>query len=190
MVYFVEMTKGINMARTSRETWLDEALILLFKEGIDSVRIDTLCTRLNMTKGSFYHHFKNRQLFLEAVLVHWEDTYTAKFIEYAEVGNTPIEKLERLNQIALASENDPEIHIRAWALTDEIAQETVNRVDQRRIDYLVQLYTHLGLDDAEALTISRIIYSVLIGAQYLTPLLKQQDLFEMFNYIAKQNLNL
>jgi len=177
------------MARTSRETWLNEALILLFKSGIDSVRIDTLCTRLNMTKGSFYHHFKNRQLFLEAVLTYWEDKYTAKYIEYAEEGDTPTEKLDRLNHIALSTKNDPEIHIRTWALTDQMAKETVSRVDQRRIDYLVELYTSLGLEQSEALIIARTIYSVLIGAQYLLPLVKQQDVLEMFNFIANRSQN-
>jgi AcrR family transcriptional regulator len=177
------------MARTSRDTWLNEALILLFKSGIDSVRIDTLCTRLNMTKGSFYHHFKNRKLFLEAILTYWEDKFTVKFIEFAEEGTTPGEKLKRLNQIALSTENDPEIHIRAWALTDEMAKETVSRVDQRRIDYLVQLYTDLGLDKSEALITARTIYSVLIGSQYLFPLLNQQDILEIFNFIANRNPN-
>ena len=177
------------MAQTSQETWLNEALILLFNDGIDSVRIDTLCTRLNMTKGSFYHHFKNRQLFLEALLAYWEEKYTAKFIEYAEEGDTPVDKLERLNQIALSSQNDPEIHIRAWALTDKKAKETVNRVDQQRIEYLVQLYTDLGLEQSEAHIVAQTIYSVMIGAQYLFPLLKYQDVLEMFKFIANLNLN-
>ena len=188
MVCFVEIVKDLYMARTSQDTWLDEALSLLFKAGIDHIRIDTLCTRLQMTKGSFYHHFKNRQVFLEALLVHWEEKYTAKFIDYAEEGKSPVEKLERLNQIALSNDNDPEIHIRTWALTDQLAKETVNRVDQRRIDYLFQLYTERGLEQSEALIVSRTIYSILIGSQYLFPLLKPEDVLEMFNFVANRSL--
>jgi len=142
-----------------------------------------------MTKGSFYHHFKNHQTFLEALLEHWENKYTSQFIDYAEKGNTPIEKIERLNEIALNTENDPEVHIRAWAITDKLAEETVNRVDQRRMNYLIKLYTALGLSDSDALMMSRTIYSILIGAQYLPKLLHQRDVLEMFNFITSLRFN-
>lgn len=176
------------MTKTSRTTWLDEGLLLLRQSGIDQVRIDTLCKRLDMTKGSFYHHFKTHQIFLEELLIHWEDKYTSQFIDYAEEGNTPIEKLERLNEIALTAYNDPETHIRAWAITDNKAKETLTRVDQRRIDYLVKLYTELGMPSSQALIVSRTIYATLIGTQYLLPQLEHQDMLDMFNYLAGLNI--
>lgn len=176
------------MARTSRETWLDEGLALLQQSGIDNVRIDTLCNRLEMTKGSFYHHFKNHQVYLEGMLDYWEEKYTSKFIDYAEEGNTPLEKIERLNEVALSAYDDPEIHIRAWAITDEHAKATLIRVDQRRIDYLVKLYTAFDMSSEQALITSRVIYATLIGTQYILPQLKQQDILEMFNFIGKANI--
>lgn len=175
------------MARTSRETWLDEGLTFLQKSGIDEVRIDTLCTRLGMTKGSFYHHFKNHQTYLQALLDYWEEKYTSAFIDYAEKGMTPLEKIKRLNEVALSAYDDPETHIRAWAITDKQAKATLSRVDQRRIDYLVKLYTELGISKKQALITSRVIYATLIGTQYLLPQLQQQDIIEMFNLIASIN---
>ncbi len=175
------------MAKTSRETWLDDGLKVLRQDGIEHVRIDTLCKRLGMTKGSFYHHFKNHQSYLEDLLAYWEEKYTSQFIDYAEKGTTPLEKIKRLNDVALSAYDDPEIHIRAWALTDDVARETVARVDQRRIDYLVKLYTELGMSDEQALVVSRTIYATLIGTSYLLPHLNQQDVLEMFNYIAGLN---
>lgn len=175
------------MTRTSRETWLDDGLRLLQQQGIEHVRIDTLCKRLGMTKGSFYHHFKNHQDYLENLLTYWEDKYTAQFIDYAEKGTTPLEKIERLNEMALSAYDDPEVYIRAWALTDDLARETVSRVDQQRLDYLIRLYTSLGMSDEKARIVSQTIYATLIGTQYLLPQLKQKDMLAMFNYIASLN---
>jgi len=177
------------MARTSRETWLDEGLRLLQQDGIDNVRIDTLCTRLGMTKGSFYHHFKNHQAYLESLLGHWEDKYTSQFIDHAEKGESPLEKIERLNDIVMTAYDDPEVYIRAWALTDDTARETVSRVDQRRINYLIGLYVALGMPEDKALIVSNTIYTTLIGTQYVMPLLKRQDILNMFNYIAGLNIS-
>jgi len=175
------------MARTSREAWLDEGLKILQRDGMDHIRIDTLCKRLKMTKGSFYHHFKNHQSYLDNLLEHWEEKYTSQFIDHAEKGETSQEKIQRLNDIVLSANDDPEVHIRAWALTDETARETVSRVDQRRIAYLIGLYVALGMAEDKAVLISHTIYTALIGTQYVVPLLKRQDIVDMFNYIAGLN---
>jgi len=172
------------MTRTSRETWLDEGLKMLRHDGVDNIRIDTLCKRLKMTKGSFYHHFKNHQSYLDSLLEHWEDKYTSQFIDHAEKGKTPLAKIERLNDIVLTAHDDPEVHIRAWALTDDTARDTVNRVDKMRIDYLVGLYVGLGLPEDKATVVSHTIYTALIGTQYVVPLLKRNDILSMFSYIA------
>ena len=177
------------MARSSRTTWLDEGLTLLQQSGIDQVRIDTLCTRLKLTKGSFYHHFKNHQAYMEALLEHWEEKYTSRFIDYAEQGETAANKLERLNHMTLTAYSDPEVHIRAWALTDAVAKQTVQRVDERRVNYLINLYTQYGMTEAQAKVVSNTIYATLIGTQYLLVQLTPKDVGDMFNYISQINSN-
>lgn len=169
------------MARTSRETWMDEGLQLLREGDVSTVRIDTLCQRLGMTKGSFYHHFKHQHEFLESLLQHWETTYTSQFIDYAEEGTTPQAKIERLNQIILMRGSAPEVSIRAWALHDKQARETVNRVDQRRMDYLVSLYVALGQDEVQARILAKAVYAIIVGANYIFPPFNAQDIHNIFD---------
>lgn len=174
------------MTRATRDTWLDAGLRLLQKSGVDQVRIDTLCERLNVTKGSFYHHFQNHEAYLENLLTHWEERYTSRLIDEAEHGKTPSEKLERLTQQVLSASDDPEVNIRAWALTHAEARDTVRRVDKRRLDYLQQLHVELGVPAQQAVTVARAIYTTLIGSQYIVPPLNRDDLIELFAHIGGQ----
>lgn len=175
------------MTRVSREMWLDEGLSLLKQGGVEQVRIEPLCDRLNVTKGSFYHHFKNHDAYLADLLTHWEEKYTSRFIEEAEKGVSVHDRFERLTQQVLAATDDPEIHIRTWALTHQPAEETVRRVDGRRIDYLTQLYIGLAYQPEKAVIIARAIYTTLIGSQYIVPNLNGAELLELFSHIGGQS---
>jgi len=163
------------MTQLSREDWLQHGLVTLAEDGVDALRIDALCKRLGVTKGSFYHHFKNHRAYLEAILQHWEDEYTSRFITISDEGATPIEKLDRLNEQVLESFGEHEVHIRTWALSDPLAREFQERVDTRRIAYLTDLYLELLRDEHQAQAMAHLAYTTLIGsASVIPPLTKQQ----------------
>ena len=46
--------------RLTREEWLQKSLDLLISGRHGKLRIDNITKELNVTKGSFYWHFKNR----------------------------------------------------------------------------------------------------------------------------------
>lgn len=50
--------------KIAEEDWITEGLRLLAEPGKDRLRIQTLADRLQVTKGSFYHHFRDRQQFM------------------------------------------------------------------------------------------------------------------------------
>ena len=53
------------MKDTSEEKWIIAGLHALSSEGIGAVKVEALARQLGLTKGSFYHHFKNRGALLE-----------------------------------------------------------------------------------------------------------------------------
>lgn len=54
-----------NKSRRSKIDILAFGLDILSEYGEGELTIDFLCQKLGVTKGSFYHHFKSRDLFLE-----------------------------------------------------------------------------------------------------------------------------
>jgi AcrR family transcriptional regulator len=58
------------------ERWIEEATEVLVDRGIDSVRVDVLAQQLQVTRGSFYWHFRDREDLLRRVLQAWRDQAT------------------------------------------------------------------------------------------------------------------
>ncbi|MFP3380571.1 helix-turn-helix domain-containing protein, partial [Bacillus sp. SIMBA_069] len=56
-----------------REDWVRAALTKLTEAGIESVRVEALAREMNISKGSFYHHFQDRQDLLDSMISYWEE---------------------------------------------------------------------------------------------------------------------
>lgn len=69
--------------RLSREDWLKAALQKMRQDGIEEIKVAPLASRLGVTTGSFYWHFRNRRELLHALLDFWERTMTDAAIEEA-----------------------------------------------------------------------------------------------------------
>ncbi len=173
------------MPRLNREEWLKEGILLLVKHGLDSLTIDFMCQHLNVTKGSFYHHFKNRDVFLEALLDYWETQYTLKFIEISQAEGDPLAQMQKLNDLVLNAHGTQETIIRAWAQSDPLARIYQERVDQRRLGFIRDLYLQLTSDEELAHTLAQLIYATLIGAQNIIPAATTLELKRMFRLIEQ-----
>lgn len=64
----------------SREALLRAGLELFAAQGLDSPSLDAICKRAGYTRGAFYVHFADREVFLEAVLVRVLEGYTASIV--------------------------------------------------------------------------------------------------------------
>ena len=173
------------MARVSREDWLESGLLLLAEEGVEALTIDAMCQRLNVTKGSFYHHFKNRHAYLDAILAFWEDKYTRQFIDNSLQGLTPAERMARLSEQVIENYGEYEVKIRAWAQNDALAREYQERVDQQRLDFLYSVQNDMYDDPKLALTMAQLQYATLIGSAQMMPALSQNDLAAMYRLLSR-----
>lgn len=57
---------------------------------ISKITIDNLCTLPNH-KGAFYHHFKNIDGYVDALMKYWLEVNTFEFIREVDKLNTPKE---------------------------------------------------------------------------------------------------
>lgn len=153
--------------RGSRELWLEAAYQALVEGGVDSVRIQVLSDRLNLSRTSFYWFFQTREELLEALLDRWEQTNTRGFIAAAEAyAETPAEAALNLLACFIKGEQfDPrfEFAVRSWALQSNDTMKRVERADEARMDALLSMLRRFGYSDSETDVRSQTIYLAQIG---------------------------
>jgi TetR/AcrR family transcriptional repressor of nem operon len=73
-----QATVGRPMA-AARQKLLDAALALIRGKGYASTTVDELCARAGVAKGSFFHHFKDKEALGVAAADYWSETTGAFF---------------------------------------------------------------------------------------------------------------
>jgi AcrR family transcriptional regulator len=147
--------------KLSRQDWLAMGIQILIEKGVEAVKIDPLAKFLNVTRGSFYWHFKDRNDLLEAILNEWETRNTRSVIaQVEELDSSPSSKLLSLFEIAAHDDNRFEKAIRIWSDNDSRAAAAIEQVDRQRLDYLQTLFLQLGFSETDAKVRAQIAYSV------------------------------
>jgi len=152
--------------RTPRAGWVEAGLRALASGGPDVVRVELLAKSLGVTKGGFYHHFRDRQALLDAMLDTWEETFVDQAIELADRGEgSGRTRLRRLFAAAGAREDllDLELSVRDWARRDPTVAERVTRVDNRRLAYLRPLFAEFCDDAADVEGRCLLVLTLLVG---------------------------
>ncbi|MBD1866824.1 TetR/AcrR family transcriptional regulator [Cyanobacteria bacterium FACHB-471] len=158
------MVKKKESSKLGQQDWIDLGLKVLAEKGVESVRVEPLAQLLNVTKGSFYWHFKNREELLEAILQDWVSCETDSIIEQVEVaGGDALTKLLHLFELAIQDDGQVEHAIRAWAANDSKVALLLEQVDQRRLSYTKTLFLELGFTPFEAMVRARMVYYALVG---------------------------
>lgn len=152
-----------------KEEWLAFALKILMEHGPEKLKIGPLCELKGVTKGSFYHHFKNRSAFIRELMQFWYNKMTLDYIEQANTESTPLERLEKLDSVIAQNHIGSEIHIRAWALKESVVKEYLAKIDIKRQQYLADCYMSLGIDEAKAKDIALMAYANFLGMQQIHP---------------------
>lgn len=145
--------------RLTAEDWLNLALETLDNEGIHKVNIEYLARKLKVTKGSFYWHFKNREMLLKEMLNHWTEILTTNIIERSKEGSSDAREtlLKLMTIITDEKVGRYEAAIRAWATHDDMARTILQKVDQQRLKYITSLFTEMNFDKTEAKLRARLV---------------------------------
>jgi AcrR family transcriptional regulator len=94
------------MKKHAADVQVREGLTVLAEMGSDGLTIDELCRRLNLTKGSFYHHYANRSMYIRALLEFWEREMTLRVIEVSQQEGSALQRLRRLTQLSTTFEKE------------------------------------------------------------------------------------
>lgn len=150
----------------SAESWAAAALDAVAAGGLEAIAVEPLARRLNVTKGSFYWHFANREALLKAALELWERQETGDVIAGLENEPDPYQRIVNLFKRANSSYKAGRLYLALAASSDDVrVNEAVQRVSARRLAYLERCYRALGMEGDEALLWATFAYATFIGNQ-------------------------
>lgn len=151
------------------EAWIHAATEVLVDQGIDHVRVDVLAGQLNVTRGSFYWHFRDREDLLRRVLQAWRESTTENLTKrLIEADPDPRQQLRDVLSLPFRGKAAVrgariELAIRAWARRDETARHAVEEADASRIAYIAQIFSQLGFPVVEAQQRAFAVYAYVVG---------------------------
>jgi len=157
------------MTHLLRTDWLAAGFDVLVNEGAEALTLDTLTRKLHITKGSFYHHFRNVEDYKNALLDSWEQQYTTRVIAMSETTGDPARVFDRFLAVLASELPNIEICLRSWAFQDEQVRGYVQRVDEARVAQARVWFEKMGHDSTQAEWLARMLYVLLIGCYSIFP---------------------
>lgn len=160
--------------RLSAEDWAQAALDLIAEEGVAAVAVEPLARRLKVTKGSFYWHFPSREALLKAALERWELVEQENVFGTLEAVSDPRERLRSLFQLVAHEVKSHVIYAELLKAMDHpVVQPVMQRVSERRLDYLTASFRQAGMARVEAQQRARLTYAAYLGFLQLSLQLHQ-----------------
>jgi AcrR family transcriptional regulator len=151
--------------RLTADDWIDAGFAVLAESGPNALRIDPLCERLNVTKGSFYWHFTDMATYRRALVEAWGSLHDRSRRQFENMPDVdPRERLKAMIQTWVTPQQwRLERAMRVWALTDDAVLASVQESDGRVLHAIRQAFVDCGFDRQEAALRSFVVFSAGIG---------------------------
>ena len=147
------------------DDWIEAGFAVLADSGPNALRIDRLCERLGVTKGSFYWHFTDMPAYRRALVEEWGSLHDQNRRQFEHMqGVDPRERLAVMVQTWLAPQHWAlERAMRLWALTDDAVLASVQQSDARVLRAIRQAFVDCGFGPEEAAMRSFIVFGLGAG---------------------------
>ncbi|MEN8718903.1 MAG: TetR/AcrR family transcriptional regulator [Oceanococcaceae bacterium] len=148
--------------------WAQAALDAITRGGVAAVSVEAIARDLNVTKGSFYWHFRNRAALLGAAMELWEKKETDDIIALADAITDPRKRIQEVFRAATSSAGAGRLMLALAAASDsEEIGNFVQRATHRRLTFLTDCYRALGQSADDAQRWATFAYSTFIGSLQL-----------------------
>ncbi len=174
------------MKKVDKKQWFIVGLDVLEKEGFTRITIDNLCGLLQITKGAFYHHFKNIDGYIDSLMKYWLELNTFEFIREVDKLQDAKQQLQKLADMAAYASIRNESVIRAWGYSNPIVRNYVLQADTIRLEYAAKLIEASGLNTKQAMDMAVIQYSMLIGMQQVCSALLPEQFKELQDIVLNK----
>ena len=156
--------------RLGLDDWVKAGYALLAEEGIKALKIDRLCERLGVTKGSFYWHFDGMPSYRTALVESWGELRDEDRRAFDDMGDlAPRERLSQMMSSLVSPRHwTLERAMREWARSDDAVAESVRAADRRLVRAVRQAFVDYGFDDDEADMRANATFAAGIGFLHLS----------------------
>jgi AcrR family transcriptional regulator len=166
--------------RKSKQDWLEVGLKTLGEFGENGLTIERLTGTLGVTKGSFYHHFRNVEDFREQLIAFWAHQFISTSSELPDDPQELFALLDVIMEEVFAAVTEPEIAIRAWAQQDHMVHSLVERVDSVRRDFLLKVFRSVEVDDEQVRLMVDMLSTMLVGSITVLPRLSPERVMDLY----------
>lgn len=162
--------------RLKRRDWLDLALAALSEDGPDALKLDAVCARAEVTRGSFYHHFKDHEAFLIAVGEHWLQRQTGAVIDGVDPVTLDADDRAAVNAQVMQIDFRLELAMRELGRRVPAVARIVSNADGRRLAFTAKVYeARFDLDPDSAMRAARLEYAAFLGSFMLDVEIASKD---------------
>lgn len=156
--------------RLSVDDWIQAGYALLADEGLEALKIDRLCSRLGVTKGSFYWHFKDMAGYRATLVQAWGELRDRDRSHFGELGHlSPRERLAQM-MISLLGERQWTLEraMREWARVDPVVAESVRAADHLVLKSVLAAFEEAGFEGEDAEVRANATFAAGIGFLHLS----------------------
>ena len=161
--------------RLTKSDWIGHGLRTLANRGPGAIKIGAMAAELDVSRGSFYWHFRDIADFRSELLESWKDWTTQRVIRELEARRNESDPLRSLLQSAFSPEPESDLSIRAldramraWAMDDAEAAAVVASVDAGRMAYISKLLEESGVGRRKAGHRAAFLYWAYLGQPIAT----------------------
>jgi AcrR family transcriptional regulator len=149
--------------RLTKSDWIEHGLRTLANGGANALKVGPMATKLKVSRGSFYWHFRDIADFRSQVLQSWQERMTDRVIRDLEAAKAEPDRLKHLMRRAFVTKRSLDRAIRSWAAEDKDVATIVASVDAHRVAYIAKLLVAAGVESRRALPRAAFMYWAYLG---------------------------
>jgi AcrR family transcriptional regulator len=149
--------------RLAKSDWIEHGLRTLANEGANALKVGPMAAKLEVSRGSFYWHFRDIADFRSQLLRSWQERSTDQVIQQLEAENAEPDRLKHLMKRAFSAKRNLERAVRSWAAEDEDVAAIVASVDAGRVAYIAKMLLVAGVESHRARPRAAFMYWAYLG---------------------------
>ena len=149
--------------RLTKAEWIRHGLRTLANDGYGALKVGPMASGLNVSRGSFYWHFRDIADFRSQVLRSWQERSTDQVIRDLDAREGEPDRLKDLMRRAFSGTRKLDRAVRSWAAEDADVAAVVASVDGRRVARIAKLLAEAGVDGEQAGHRAAFLYWAYLG---------------------------